>query len=139
MITLICSGLLKRTKLNGQSSTLSLYGSTALWTLAIFFNFFILYTVGRTPWTGDQPVARPLSTHRINADIHASSGIRTHDPSTRTGEDGSCLRLRGHCDRLYSSTDNRKIYSSVTVFRYQSFKKRRQKLKAMLHRPTATA
>jgi hypothetical protein len=30
-------------------------------------------TVGRTPWTGDQPIARPLPTqenkHRINADI----------------------------------------------------------------------
>jgi hypothetical protein len=29
-----------------------------------FFIFLILYTVGRTPWTGDQPVARPLPTHR---------------------------------------------------------------------------
>jgi hypothetical protein len=29
-----------------------------------FFNFLILYTVGRTPWTGDQPVARPLPAHR---------------------------------------------------------------------------
>jgi hypothetical protein len=28
-----------------------------------FFRFLILYT-GRTPWTGDQPVARPLSTQR---------------------------------------------------------------------------
>jgi hypothetical protein len=28
-----------------------------------FFSFLILYTVGRTPWTGDQPVARPLRTH----------------------------------------------------------------------------
>jgi hypothetical protein len=28
------------------------------------FQFFILYTVGRTPCTGDQPVARPLPTHR---------------------------------------------------------------------------
>jgi hypothetical protein len=28
------------------------------------FNFLILYTVGRTPWMGDQSVARPLSTHR---------------------------------------------------------------------------
>jgi hypothetical protein len=28
------------------------------------FSFVILYTVGRTPWTGDQPVARPLPTHR---------------------------------------------------------------------------
>jgi hypothetical protein len=29
-----------------------------------FFSFLILHTVGRTPWTGDQPVARPLPTHR---------------------------------------------------------------------------
>jgi hypothetical protein len=29
-----------------------------------FFSFLILYTVGRTPWTGDEPVARPLPTHR---------------------------------------------------------------------------
>jgi hypothetical protein len=27
-------------------------------------SFLILYTVGRTPWTGDQPFARPLSIHR---------------------------------------------------------------------------
>jgi hypothetical protein len=29
-----------------------------------FFNFLILYTVGRIPWTGDQPIAMPLPTHR---------------------------------------------------------------------------
>jgi hypothetical protein len=29
-----------------------------------FFSFLILYTVGSSPWTGDQPVARPLRTHR---------------------------------------------------------------------------
>jgi hypothetical protein len=41
------------------------YGSTALLLdLGGFFSFLILYTVGRIPWTGDQPVARPLSTHR---------------------------------------------------------------------------
>jgi hypothetical protein len=28
------------------------------------FQFLNLYTVGRTPWTGDQSVARPLPTHR---------------------------------------------------------------------------
>jgi hypothetical protein len=32
--------------------------------LGRFFNFLILYTVGRTPWTGDQPVVRPLPTRR---------------------------------------------------------------------------
>jgi hypothetical protein len=31
-------------------------------------------------------------------DIHASSEIRTHDPTVRAGEDSSCLRQRGHCD-----------------------------------------
>jgi hypothetical protein len=30
--------------------------------------------------------------------IHAFSGIRTHDPSVRAGEDGSCRRPRGLCD-----------------------------------------
>jgi hypothetical protein len=40
------------------------------------FSFLIFYTVGRIPWTGDQPVARPLSAytgqheHKINAHRH---------------------------------------------------------------------
>jgi hypothetical protein len=45
------------------------------------------------------------NTNRINAhstDIHALSRIRTHDPSVRSSEDSSCLRPRGHCDRLRS-------------------------------------
>jgi hypothetical protein len=41
--------------------------STALcWALAAFSSFLILFTVGRTPWTGDQPVARPLPTQTQN-------------------------------------------------------------------------
>jgi hypothetical protein len=32
--------------------------------LGCFFSFLILYTVSRTPWTGDQPIARPLPTYR---------------------------------------------------------------------------
>jgi hypothetical protein len=32
--------------------------------LGRFFSFLILNTVGRTPSTGDQPVARPLPTRR---------------------------------------------------------------------------
>jgi hypothetical protein len=32
--------------------------------LCRFFSFIILYTVGRTPWTRDLPVARPLPKHR---------------------------------------------------------------------------
>jgi hypothetical protein len=30
--------------------------------------------------------------------MHSSSGIRTHDPNVRAGEEGFCLRRRGHCD-----------------------------------------
>jgi hypothetical protein len=32
--------------------------------LGRFFSFLIPHTVGMIPWTGDQPVARPLPTHR---------------------------------------------------------------------------
>jgi hypothetical protein len=35
-----------------------------LWILAAFSVFLILYTVGRTSWTEDQLVARPLPTQR---------------------------------------------------------------------------
>jgi hypothetical protein len=67
--------------------------------------FLNLQRVGRTPWTGDQPVRRSLPTQG-NTDaeytwrnIHASSGIRTYDPSVRAGGDSSCLRPPGHFDR----------------------------------------
>jgi hypothetical protein len=45
-----------------------------------FYSFSILYTVGRTPWTGNQPVGRPLylhkeqHKHRINAHRHQCLG-----------------------------------------------------------------
>jgi hypothetical protein len=38
-----------------------LYSSCGPWPP---FQFLNLYTIGRTPWTGDQPVTRPLPTHR---------------------------------------------------------------------------
>jgi hypothetical protein len=67
-----------------------------------FFTFLILYTVGMAPLTGYQPFARPLPTHRIDANIgiHALRGIRTHNPSVRASEDSSCLRPRDHYERL---------------------------------------
>jgi hypothetical protein len=68
------------------------------------------FTDCRTPWTGDQPVARPLPKHRTTEtqnkrihtqNIHALSGIRTHDLSVRASEDRSCFKARGYCDRLF--------------------------------------
>jgi hypothetical protein len=50
----------------------------------------LIHTDGRTPWTSDQPIARPLPKHRATQtqnkhihtpNIHALSGIRTHVPS----------------------------------------------------------
>jgi hypothetical protein len=74
--------------------------------LLLFRNLF--YTDSRTPSMGDKPVAgRYIQTgqhkHRINAntDIHASTGIRTHELSFRASEDSLCFRLRGYCDRPY--------------------------------------
>jgi hypothetical protein len=57
-----------------------IYLSIYLWlyspllNLGHFFNFVILYTVGRTPWTGDQPVARCLPTQRTTQ----TQNKRTH-------------------------------------------------------------
>jgi hypothetical protein len=64
------------------------------WSLLQFRNLF--YTDGKTPWTSDQPVLRPLPTHRTiqtqnkrthTPNIHALSGILTPDPSVRASED----------------------------------------------------
>jgi hypothetical protein len=41
--------------------SMALQYSVGPWPL---FQFLNLYTVGGTPWTGDQPVAGPLPTHR---------------------------------------------------------------------------
>jgi hypothetical protein len=49
------------------ASSLSLLSSAALFlggALASFSVFLILHTIGRAPWTGHQPVAWPLPTHR---------------------------------------------------------------------------
>jgi hypothetical protein len=36
----------------------------------------------------------------MQTDIHVLSGISNHDPRIRTSEDSSCLKPRGHSDRL---------------------------------------
>jgi hypothetical protein len=60
--------LLGRPFVVAESIYLSIYLSMALqplfWTLAALSVSSSFYTVGRTPWKGDQPIARPLPTHR---------------------------------------------------------------------------
>jgi hypothetical protein len=77
--------------------------STAIcWTPGLFFSFVIFFT--QTPWMSDQPVDKPLPTHRATqtqnkrAQTHPClEWIRTHDPR----EDSSCLEPRGHRDRQH--------------------------------------
>jgi hypothetical protein len=77
--------------------------------LAAFFTFVILYKVGRTPWTGDQHVASPLSTHRTeqtqNKRTQTSMPRVGFEPMTPVleGAKTSCFRPRDHRDRRYVS------------------------------------
>jgi hypothetical protein len=84
-----------------QSIYLLICSSTVLLLdLGLFFSFLILYTVGRTPWTGDQPVAKPLPTPGT--------------AKTRNTHRHPCLewdsnpRSRGHCDRPLLSISKQK-------------------------------
>jgi hypothetical protein len=53
---------------------------------ARFFSFLILYTVRRTPWTGDQPFVRPLPTERTtqtqNKSTHTCMPRVAFEPTT---------------------------------------------------------
>jgi hypothetical protein len=65
--------------------------------MAVFFSFLILYTVGRTPWTGDQPVARLLPTHKTTQ----AENKRTQTSMPWVGFESTIPafeRSRGHCD-----------------------------------------
>jgi hypothetical protein len=76
---------------------LSIYLSiTYLWLysplleLGRFLSFLILYTVGRTPCTGDQPVERQLPTHRITQ----TQSKRTHISMPRVGFEPTILAFK---------------------------------------------
>jgi hypothetical protein len=69
------------------------------------FQFLNQYTVSRTPFTGEQPSARPLSTHRINAHRHLyfqwDSNSRSQCSSRRRR---FMTYTAGHCDRRLQKT-----------------------------------
>jgi hypothetical protein len=81
------------------------YGSLTLVYLGRFFRFLI-YTqsVGLLGGGISPSQGRYLHTeqqkHNKRTQTYMPRAIRTHDPSVRASEDGSCLRPRGHCDRL---------------------------------------
>jgi hypothetical protein len=75
--------------------------------LSVSLRFTRSETFGRTPWAGDQLVARPLpvhkhrKTHIHTLNISALSDIRTHGSGFRASEDSACLRPLGYRDRLF--------------------------------------
>jgi hypothetical protein len=84
------------------------------------FHFLNPNPNGRTTWTGDQPAARPLPTYRtaqnkINAQRHPCFEWQSKPrPQYSTGEDSSCLRSRGHCDRLIYHYFHIRVFPFVT-------------------------
>jgi hypothetical protein len=58
------------------------------------------------------------NTEETHTDVDGSSGIRTHDPSVRVGEEVSCLRSLDRCDRLFLILSNKYIFHSETAFAY---------------------
>jgi hypothetical protein len=80
------------------------YFSLSLWlysSLAIgrFFCFLLfLYTVGRTPWTGDQLVARPLPTHKQRMNVHRHPCL-DWDPNPRPQSSSGRRRFMPHTAR----------------------------------------
>jgi hypothetical protein len=72
------------------------------WPLLQFYN--LCYTDGKTPWTGDQLVARPLPTHRTtqtqNKRTNRHPFLNSNSRSQHSNERRQlCLRPRGHCNR----------------------------------------
>jgi hypothetical protein len=104
-VVYLCSIFVNQTRTD-LTGSIYLWFYSPLLGLGPIFSFLTFHTIGRTPWTGDQPVARPLHTQskapiqNKNTNIHLSTGIRTQDPSVRTGEVSSWFRPRGHRDRL---------------------------------------
>jgi hypothetical protein len=74
----------------------------------VFHFSLYLYMIGRNRWTSYRPISRPLPKYRTTQtqnkrthtpNIHALSGIRTHDHSVRASENSSYLIPVGYRDR----------------------------------------
>jgi hypothetical protein len=82
-----------------RSGLLLIHSSYTVLLLCRGFHFYFgSYTVGRTPWSSDRPVTRPLPKYGVTqtqnkrahtSNMHALSGIRTKDHCLRESEDSS--------------------------------------------------
>jgi hypothetical protein len=105
-------------------SSLSIYLSMALqpmWTSAVF-QFLNLYIVGRTSWLGDQPIARPLPTHRTtqtqNKHIQMSMPQVGFEPMIPVFERTKTVRALDRADTVngnFSSLDGLNMLYNVLI------------------------
>jgi hypothetical protein len=69
-----------------------------------FFSCLIPHTVIRTPWMGDQPIARPIPAHRTaqtqNTRTQTSMPRVEIAPMNPVFERAKMVTQRDHCDRL---------------------------------------
>jgi hypothetical protein len=103
---------------------LFIYGFTVLLLdLGRFFSSLILYTVGRTPWMGDQPVARPLPTHRTTQTQTSMLRVEYEPtiPALERVKKVHALKLGGDCDRQvyhspHSNTEIKNAWSFTSIY-----------------------
>jgi hypothetical protein len=73
-----------------------------LWSLLQCRNLFLHRRYDSLDWESACRKAVTYTQDNTNTDMHALSGIQTHDPSVRASEDSSCLRPRCHSDQRRS-------------------------------------
>jgi hypothetical protein len=71
-----------------------------------FFSFLILYIVGKTPWVGDQPVARPLPIQTWNKCIQTSMPQVGFEPKTPVFRQVKTVHALDHAATVISSIPN---------------------------------
>jgi hypothetical protein len=99
---------------------LSIYGSTApcepwpLFSFLIYTQSIGLLRRGISPSQDRYLHTEKQKQNKRTQTSHASSEIRTHNPSVRVGEHGSRLRPRSHCERR-KSTPQLRIKSQCVI------------------------
>jgi hypothetical protein len=103
---------------NSISVCLSIYGfPVLLLDLDGFFSFLILYTVDRTTWTGDQPAARPLLTHRMNTHRHPCLEWDSNPRSQHSSQRRQTVRP------LWSATPQNSKYKFLSAMNQDHWRK----------------
>jgi hypothetical protein len=101
--------------------TFSIYGSTVLLLyFGCLFSVLILYTVGRSPRTGDQPVSRPLHTHRTtqtqNKRTQASILLVEFEPTILVLEWAKTILVLDRATTMTSSVVFTRVEFRIFVF-----------------------